>query len=894
MNMKELFQLFKSVIDREWLEEHVVALTEIERGQTFKSYAKAADYVHSLLLENGFPSEKVRFPADGKTVYQDKRMPLAWDASTGRITIKSSPIAFTDPVVADFSKDAFALIKHSVATPTGGIVSRLVTEPQVLAGEDCTGAMVLLEPTTPPRPPILKMVLDLGAMGIVSEFLTGGLDTPDSLQWVTACTEGNNWHVQSEDREFIGFSVTPRVGQKLRQAVNTGEVSILVESDGRRYEGDLYGVTSLIPGKQAKELWITAHLYEPLINDNSSGVIGAIEIVRQLRHMIDDGTLPPLEFSIRLVFAMEMYGFAAFADYFGGNLRGRAIGSINMDALPNGRDGSRFSVTLAPPAVPFFGNYLMEDLVETYQKDFDNTSFQKISDGYCDDLFLSDSTTGLPGIWPMSLGGKYWHNSIKNADFLDMDKFVTVEAFIAAWVTSTATLNTTTLPKVLKRAVALADRHLKDESIACQGRPGTDQRERMDYLLKIESERIASFRQVGDIPEICQSINCLKMPKNILPVALKGTSTPWFDYAATIIPSRVQIGFPYDLIKIPKEERISLPDGVIYGPFARILANMDGRKNLCRILEEAEWETRQIFDEKKVKKYLNAIMYLAEAGYLKVQAAETLNVAMISDALKRLGINKNELLLVHSSNSGLGYINGGANAIINGIKKAVGAGGTFLMPTFTRPYLGFEGRLNKGMNYRPYDPSSIDQVCTGQVPRTLLKRHKVLRSAHVTHSWAGLGKLAAACLNEHQLLDPPAAANSPMGKALSMNAKLLYFGCDINASTFIHFLEDQAKVPFLENAVVKIRTPSGRFRTEIIPRHFSGHRDFYKAPAIESKFFQRAVAGGLEIRNEKLGLGTLYLIELKQFYEIGMRLFAEDPAVSLCDNSECRFCQSYR
>lgn len=39
--------------------------------------------------------EKIPFPADGKTGYQDKISPLAWDATCGRLTITKSPVAQT-------------------------------------------------------------------------------------------------------------------------------------------------------------------------------------------------------------------------------------------------------------------------------------------------------------------------------------------------------------------------------------------------------------------------------------------------------------------------------------------------------------------------------------------------------------------------------------------------------------------------------------------------------------------------------------------------------------------------------------------------------------------------------------------------------------------------------
>ena len=70
-----------SLLDREWLTEHIINLYRIERKQTFPAYIKAAEYVNNLMKSEGFDSEIINFPADGKTTYQDKRMPIGWDAT---------------------------------------------------------------------------------------------------------------------------------------------------------------------------------------------------------------------------------------------------------------------------------------------------------------------------------------------------------------------------------------------------------------------------------------------------------------------------------------------------------------------------------------------------------------------------------------------------------------------------------------------------------------------------------------------------------------------------------------------------------------------------------------------------------------------------------------------
>ena len=67
----------------------------------------------------------------------------------------------------------------------------------------------MTNPGTRPQPEILKTVLDLGAMGLITDFSKSKYDNPDSIQWVNACTDDidNYWHVQTDNKPFICFSV---------------------------------------------------------------------------------------------------------------------------------------------------------------------------------------------------------------------------------------------------------------------------------------------------------------------------------------------------------------------------------------------------------------------------------------------------------------------------------------------------------------------------------------------------------------------------------------------------------------------------------------------------------------------------------------------------------------
>jgi aminoglycoside N3'-acetyltransferase len=218
---------------------------------------------------------------------------------------------------------------------------------------------------------------------------------------------------------------------------------------------------------------------------------------------------------------------------------------------------------------------------------------------------------------------------------------------------------------------------------------------------------------------------------------------------------------------------------------------------------------------------------------------------------------------------------------------------TALFTTFTRPYI-FLGGPNRNWRYRPFDPADADAVWTGTVGKTVLRKFPdAVRSRHITHSWAGFGSRAHACLDAHGPCDPPAGETSPLAKALELGGKILYFGAGLESTTFIHFLEDATHMPFLSTAICRVKMPNGELDTVAVPRHLPGCREFY-TDAMECKFFRRAFARGLELKRVKLGMGELMLLDIRQLYDIGMAVIKEDPKILLCDSPDCLFCRQYR
>ena len=127
--MKELYRDFRSKVDAEKLYRDMASLYQLEFGQTFSCYRASAKRTLEILKETGIPNAEIMtFPADGKTAYQDKIMPLGWEATTGKLTILNGPGLARGLVAADFQEHPFHLIKGSVGTAPGGEIVRILFE----------------------------------------------------------------------------------------------------------------------------------------------------------------------------------------------------------------------------------------------------------------------------------------------------------------------------------------------------------------------------------------------------------------------------------------------------------------------------------------------------------------------------------------------------------------------------------------------------------------------------------------------------------------------------------------------------------------------------------------------------------------------------------------------
>ena len=159
----------------------------------------------------------------------------------------------------------------------------------------------------------------------------------------------------------------------------------------------------------------------------------------------------------------------------------------------------------------------------------------------------------------------------------------------------------------------------------------------------------------------------------------------------------------------------------------------------------------------------------------------------VAAALRRLGLKAGDIVMVHSSLSSLGYVHGGADAVVDAFLDVLEPQGTLVVPTFT-----FSNNRKPDAVFDPAnDPSGM-----GRISETVRTRPGAERSRHLLHSIAALGKSAREIASNH---GPSAfAADGPFWKLYELEARVLMLGVPYLRSTFFHVPEQLVVVPYRE------------------------------------------------------------------------------------------------
>lgn len=242
----------------------------------------------------------------------------------------------------------------------------------------------------------------------------------------------------------------------------------------------------------------------------------------------------------------------------------------------------------------------------------------------------------------------------------------------------------------------------------------------------------------------------------------------------------------------------------------------------------------------------------------------------ITEGFVRVGLERGMKVLVHSSLSSFGYVDGGAEAVIKAILDVIGSEGTLVVPTLT-------GNESLSVSNPPtFDPLKTNGW-TGIIPETLRSWPGAVRSVHPTHSVVAVGKDATELTEGHINSITPCDELSPYGKLAELNdSYILLIGVGHESNTTFHHVEELAGLDYhIQQGLVRAEL---LINDAVIYRHYFLHQ--YGVPrnfsVVEPLFIEHGIQN-----STKIGASTVRLVKTQEMAQIVLRCVRGDSTI-LC------------
>jgi len=258
--------------------------------------------------------------------------------------------------------------------------------------------------------------------------------------------------------------------------------------------------------------------------------------------------------------------------------------------------------------------------------------------------------------------------------------------------------------------------------------------------------------------------------------------------------------------------------------------------------------------------------------------------------IRAMGISSGDALMVHSSLKSIGWVDGGADTVIDALLSVIGEDeGVLFVPTLTATF----ARAGWGeMTKYAFDPKQTPSR-VGRITDTLWRRPNAFRSEHPTHSLAAIGKDAEELVKGHGGDASTFDKRGPYGKYVKLKATVMFIGTGMGCNTTLHVGEDWAELPYMDNAAKARVMKEGEEVTVPLRMSPNGHRSFYasdeNSPAVQL-FYKLGL-----VREAKLGDAKVQLIGAHDILNTMMKTYYEgEPAFLLCKKPDCEFCRKGR
>jgi aminoglycoside 3-N-acetyltransferase len=256
----------------------------------------------------------------------------------------------------------------------------------------------------------------------------------------------------------------------------------------------------------------------------------------------------------------------------------------------------------------------------------------------------------------------------------------------------------------------------------------------------------------------------------------------------------------------------------------------------------------------------------------------SLTADSIATDLSNAGLASGDSLVMHSSLSSLGHVDGGADAVIGAILQVIGPDGTLMTPTFNHWVVDV------------FDPGSTPGL-SGLITERLRQYPTAVRSLHPTHSVAAVGKRAREFLRGHEEVGA-LRRDSPLDRLAKAGGYTLLVGVKHDRNSMIHVGEAWAEpwylgFPFTSNDPSHAKILVDReVRTMPLTRQ--------PGCSIAFNALELPLRSQHQIRDLRIGGTPCQVIRAQDVIDQTIGLLRQSADLLLCTNPSCFFCSNAR
>ncbi|MBN2290105.1 MAG: DUF4910 domain-containing protein [Candidatus Glassbacteria bacterium] len=490
---REMLKKLREEVNGKRALEYIHRFWIYDRLSTFPAFHRAAEETVKLLNAIGLSRvEHLNYPSTGTNLVLDHRAPQGWDATSGILEV-ADPAGGTRRI-ADRRADPCHLFVWCGKTPMEGVKTTIVLPD---GKQDLKGKLVFHD-KAPLDEELRRTLTEKGALGVVSDELPC---------WPGVRERGENMHLVRWNNAFfypgnpgnlLGFQITPASGDWLRGLLaEHGQVEAFTRVNTRLYDDVLDLTTGVIPGSEEpeKEVWFIQHLHEVGAHDNASGVACVIELARALLALSGRGAIEPPKRTIRLIFAWEIYGFAAHLAAHP-DFHRNAICAMNPDMV--GADQDRCHSWLQyfhnPESNPSFTDELGLDLVREVYSHHPRWHWE--SKPYMvNDNFIAEPLFDIPCPALIFLRDRYYHTSSDTPDNLSPEVMAEMSSLMGAYAYTATNGGASAALEIADLVFGSAAGRIA--ALAAGEKTGAGYDERCSYLLMLENKRLDSLKDLA-------------------------------------------------------------------------------------------------------------------------------------------------------------------------------------------------------------------------------------------------------------------------------------------------------------------------------------------------------------------------------------------------------------